>query len=63
MTYQGNFASHHACDRHVGLLFAWPSNGKHNKMFLNFLFRSDHNTKLQLSDKNISIHMYTRLKV
>ena len=54
MSYQANFASHHTRDHRVGFLFARPNIGKQNKMFRNSLFRSDHNIKLQLSDKNIN---------
>ena len=35
-----------------------PGIGKHNKMFSNFLFKSYHNSILQVSDKNISTHTH-----
>ena len=54
-SYQANFASHHTCDRHVGFLFTRSSIEKYNKMCY-FLVSSYHNTKLQLSEKNISTH-------
>ena len=57
-SYQANFASHDTCDHHVGFLLAWHSIGKHNKMSRYFLFSLYHNTKLQLSDKNISTHTW-----
>ena len=60
MSYQANFASHQTRDRHVGFLLAWQGLGKHNKISRYFLLSSYHNTKLQQSDKNISIH--TRCK-
>ena len=53
-SYQVNFASHHTRDRHVGFLFTQSSIGKYNKISHYCLFRSYHNTKLQLSDKNIA---------
>ena len=55
-SYQANFASYHTRDHHVGFLSALPGIGKHNKMSLNFSFSSNHNTELQLSDKNINTH-------
>ena len=59
-SFQANFASHHTRDRHVGFLSPQSDIGKHNKMSQNFLFSSFHNTKVQLSNKNISKH--TRVK-
>ena len=56
MSYQANFASHCACDRHVGFLFTQKGIEKSSKMIRNFLFSSYHIIKLQLSDKNISTH-------
>ena len=53
MSYQVNLASRHTHDRHVGFSFA---HGKHNKMFLFYLFSAYRITKLQLNDKNISTH-------
>ena len=40
----------------AGFLLTWSGIGKYNKMSRYFLFSSYHNTKLQLSDKNISTH-------
>ena len=37
--------------------------GKHNKMSQNFSFSLYHNTKLQLSDKNISTHTQMKFKI
>ena len=54
MSYQGNFASHLTRHRNVGFLFARASIRKHNNMFRNIL-SFNHNAKLQLSDKNISM--------
>ena len=59
-SYQANFASHHTRDGHVGFLFTWSGIGKYNKMSRYFLLSSYHNTKLQLSDKNICT--YSRWK-
>ena len=53
----------HVCDRHVRFLITWNGIGKYNKMFRYFLFSSYHNTKLQLSDKNISTHARVILKI
>ena len=61
MSYQANFARHHTQDHHVGFLFTQSSIRKYNKMSCYFLFSSYHNTKLQLSDKNI-ISTHIRLK-
>ena len=61
-SFQGNLASYHTRDRHVGFLFAQPNIRKHNKMFCNFLSSSNHNTKLHLSDKNISTHTQLTFK-
>ena len=59
-SYQADFASHRTFDRHVGFLSAWRGIiRKHKKMPQNFLFSSYHNTKLQLSDKNISTHAHS----
>ena len=58
-SYQSNFASHHVRDRHVGFLFARSGIGKYKKISRYFLFSSYHNTKLQLSDKNINQHTYS----
>ena len=52
--YQANFVSRHTHDYQVGFLFAKTGIGKHKKMSRNCLFSSNHNTKLPLSDKNIS---------
>ena len=60
-SYQANFASHHTCYRHVGFLFTQSGIGRYNKMSCYFLFISYHNTKLQLSDKNISTHSVENL--
>ena len=59
-SYPANLASH-TCYHHVGFLFTQFSIGKHNKISQNFLFSSYHNTKLQLSDKNINTHTHTHL--
>ena len=55
-SYQANFASHHTRDRHVGFFFAPDGIGKQNKMSYFFFLNLYHNTKLQLSDKNITTH-------
>ena len=60
ISYQAKFASHHTHNPHVGFLFPQSGIGKHNEIGQNFSFSSYHNTKLQLCDKNISIH--TRVK-
>ena len=60
-SYQAKFESHHTCDRHVGFLFAWSSIGKHNKMSCSILFSLRHNTKIQLSKKNIRTHIWLKL--
>ena len=63
MSYQVNFASHHTRNCLVGFLSEQDGIGKNIKMFLYFLCRSYHITKLQLSDKIISTaHIHTRLK-
>ena len=48
---------------HVVFLSLQSGIGKHNKMPLNFSFSSYHNTKLILSDKNISTHTRWNLKI
>ena len=63
MSYQANFASHHTSDHHLGFLSARNGIGKCNKMAHYFLFSSYNNTKLQLSDKNISTHTLLKLKI
>ena len=55
-SYQANFASHHTRGRHVGFLFTWSGIEKYNKISRYFLSSSNHNSKLQPSDKNISTH-------
>ena len=62
-SYLANFASHRIRDRHVGFLFPQSDIGKHNKMSQNFSFSLYHNTKLQLSDKNISTHTRVVIKI
>ena len=61
-SYPANFASHHTRDRHVGFLFPQSGIVKHNKMSQNFSFSSYQNTKLQVSDKNISTHTWVKFK-
>ena len=40
-----------------------PDIEKYNQISQNFLFTSYHNTKLQLSDKNISTHIQVKFKI
>ena len=54
--------SHKFCKSSYSWLPCWfplstGQYGKHNKLFC-YLFSSYHNTKLQLSDKNISVHTF-----
>ena len=62
-SYEANCASHHTRDVHVGFLYLQSGIGKPNKMSKNFSFISYHNTKLQLSDKNISTHTRVNFKI
>ena len=57
MSYQANFTSHYTCDCHVCFLSPQSGIGKHSKMSQNISFSLYHNTKLQVSDKNISTHI------
>ena len=62
-SYQANFASPRPRDRHVGFLSPQSGIGKHNKMPQNFSFSLYPNTKLQLSDKNISLHTWVKFEI
>ena len=63
MACQANFASHHTHDRQVGFLFPQSGIGKLNKMSKNFSFSLYHNTKLQLSNNNISTYTQCKFKI
>ena len=62
-SYQANFTSHRPRDRHVGFLSPQSGIGKHNKKSQNFSFIICYNTKLQLSDKNISSHTRVEFEI
>ena len=59
--YQAKFASHHTRDRHVGVLI--PQSGLENTRKCPRTFHFYHNTKLQLSDNNISTHAWLEFKI